>query len=60
MARWMGYGQQFQDFKINVHIGGRHGPSGILATYERLSDVAKNTITIENDENSWGQIVALN
>ena len=54
MARWMGYGQQFQDFKINVHIGGRLGPNGILATYERLSDVAKNTITIENDENSWG------
>ena len=26
MARWMGYGQKFQDFKINVHISGRQGP----------------------------------
>ena len=23
MARWMGYGQQWQDFKCNVHISGR-------------------------------------
>ena len=23
MARWMGYGEEFQDFKINVHISGR-------------------------------------
>ena len=29
MARWMGYGQKFQDFKINVHISGRQGPEGI-------------------------------
>src|SRR6056297_4148844 len=26
IARWMGFGQQFQDFKINVHISGRRGP----------------------------------
>jgi UV DNA damage endonuclease len=54
MARWMGYGQQFQDFKINVHISGRKGPAGILDVYPRLSPEARNTITIENDENSWG------
>jgi UV DNA damage repair endonuclease len=54
MARWMGYGQQFQDFKINVHISGRQGPAGILNVYPRLSPEARNTITIENDENSWG------
>ena len=29
MARWMGYGQKFQDFKINVHISGKQGPEGI-------------------------------
>ena len=26
MARYMGYGKSFQDFKINVHISGRKGP----------------------------------
>ena len=37
MARWMGYGQSFQDFKINVHISGRAGPEGIRQAYKRLS-----------------------
>jgi UV DNA damage repair endonuclease len=54
MARWMGYGQKFQDFKINVHIAGRAGPAGILDTYTRLSPEARNCITIENEENAWG------
>jgi UV DNA damage endonuclease len=54
MARWMGYGQQFQDFKINVHISGRQGPAGIKAILPKLSPEARNTITIENDEMSWG------
>ena len=54
VARWMGYGAKFQDFKINVHISGRKGPAGIQAVIPRLSEEARNTITIENDENSWG------
>jgi UV DNA damage endonuclease len=54
MARWMGYGQSFQDFKINVHISGKRGPAGIIDTLGRLSPEARNCITIENDENSWG------
>ena len=54
MARWMGYGRQFQDFKINVHIAGRKGPQGIKDVLGRLSLEARNTITIENDEISWG------
>ena len=54
MARWMGYGKSFQDFKINVHISGRLGPDGIRAAYKRLSVEARNCITIENEENSWG------
>jgi len=33
MARWMGYGLTFQDFKINVHISGRQGPEGIRKAY---------------------------
>jgi UV DNA damage endonuclease len=54
MARWMGYGQTFQDFKINVHISGRQGPEGIRRAYSRLSPEARNCITIENEENAWG------
>jgi len=52
--RWMGYGQQFQDFKCNVHISGKKGPAGIVDVYPRLSKEAKNVLTIENDENAWG------
>jgi len=54
MARWMGYGRNFQDFKINVHISGKQGPEGIRRAYKRLSPEARNCITIENEENSWG------
>jgi UV DNA damage repair endonuclease len=54
MARWMGYGQTFQDFKINVHISGKLGPDGIKAALLKLSPEARNCITIENDENAWG------
>lgn len=54
MARWMGYGKEFQDFKCNVHISGRRGAEGFLETLERLSPEARNTITIENDEMCWG------
>jgi UV DNA damage repair endonuclease len=54
MARWMGYGRTFQDLKINVHISGRRGPAGIKAVIPRLSSEARNCITIENDEISWG------
>ena len=54
IARWMGYGVKFQDFKINVHISGKKGPEGIKECLPRLSPEARNCITIENDENSWG------
>ena len=54
MAKWMGYGRTFQDFKINVHISGRAGPEGIRRAYTRLTPEARNCITIENEENAWG------
>jgi UV DNA damage endonuclease len=54
MIRWMGFGKEFQDMKCNVHIGGKLGPEGIRSVYPMLSEVAKNTITIENDEFGWG------
>jgi UV DNA damage repair endonuclease len=52
MARWMGYGKSFQDFKINVHISGKRGPAGIREAYQRLSVEARNCITIENEEHT--------
>ena len=54
LARWMGYGKTFQDFKINVHIAGRRGAQGIRDVYPRLSNEARNTITIENEEMAHG------
>jgi UV DNA damage endonuclease len=55
VLRWMGYGRTYQDFKCNVHISGRKGPAGIKHVVNtRLSPEARNTITIENDENKWG------
>lgn len=54
MARWMGFGRSFQDFKINVHISGRQGPEGIRRAYQRLSPEARNCITIENEEITYG------
>jgi len=54
MARWMGFGKTFQDFKINVHIAGRQGPMGIVAALARMTPEARNTLTIENDEMTWG------
>jgi UV DNA damage endonuclease len=54
MARWLGYGREFQDLKINVHISGKRGPMGIREVYGRLSPEARNTITIENEEVTHG------
>ncbi len=54
MARYMGYGKKFQDFKINVHISGKAGPEGIRNAYKRLTPEARSCITIENEENAWG------
>lgn len=54
MARWMGYGREFQDMKINVHISGRRGPDGFRQTLAKLSPEARNCITIENEEITHG------
>ena len=54
MARMMGYGEKFQDMKINVHIAGRRGAEGIRAVYPKLSTEARNCITIENEEMKHG------
>jgi UV DNA damage repair endonuclease len=56
LARWMGFGSSWHDhgFKINVHISGKGGPASIRATYARLSPEARNLITIENEEYTYG------
>jgi UV damage endonuclease UvdE len=54
LIRYMGYGKQFQDFKCNVHIGGKQGPNGIKRALKRLSPEARNCLTIENAEFTWG------
>ncbi|MGE8477097.1 MAG: UV damage endonuclease UvsE [Pseudomonas shirazensis] len=54
MIRMMGYGQRFQDFKCNVHIAGRLGAAGVRAVWPRLSQEARNVITFENDEKTYG------
>ena len=54
MARWMGYGKEFQDFKCNVHISGRQGYQGIIDVLPKLTPEARNIITIENDEMCHG------
>jgi UV DNA damage endonuclease len=54
MAKFMGYGKQFQDIKINVHISGRRGPQGIRDVFGRLSPEARNTLTLENEEYTHG------
>lgn len=54
IIRYMGYGKTFQDFKCNVHVGGKQGPDGIKRAVRQLSTEACNTLTIENAEFSWG------
>lgn len=54
LIRYMGFGKQFQDFKCNVHISGKQGPAGIKRALKKLSKEARNCITIENAEFSWG------
>lgn len=54
LIRYMGYGKGFQDFKCNIHIGGKAGPAGFKKALSKLSREARNCITVENDEFKWG------
>jgi len=54
LIRYMGFGREFQDFKCNVHIAGKQGPDGIKRAITKLSREARNTLTIENAEFTWG------
>lgn len=54
LARWMGYAQTWQDIKINIHVSGKLGPQGFRSTWKRMSPELRRTLTIENDEITWG------
>jgi UV damage endonuclease UvdE len=54
MARYMGFGKSFQDFKINVHLAGKQGAEGFRRAYARLSPESRSCITIENEEITYG------
>lgn len=62
IAEFMGYTDWHTDgFAINIHMGGKEVN---IYTFERviksLSQTARNNITIENDEFSWGTLRVLN
>lgn len=50
VIRMMGFGRTKLDFKCNVHLSGKGGEKQFRKTYRRLSNVARRTITLENDE----------
>lgn len=54
LIRMMGFAKTFQDFKCNVHIGGKGGPDGFRVALTKLSVEAQRVITVENAEFSWG------
>lgn len=49
-ARLMGYGKNFQDFKINIHMNGKAGFNGFRTAFSKLSPQARMMLTVENDE----------
>lgn len=49
-AKLMGYGRNFQDFKINIHMNGKKGFAGFKQAFGKLSPEARLMLTVENDE----------
>ena len=54
IIRWLGFGQQKLDFKLNIHLSGKLGISGFIDAYTQMSNEVKNSITLENDEYQQG------
>jgi hypothetical protein len=50
MMRWMGYGNNLLETKINVHLSGKLGVNGFDAAWNRMSPELRNMLTLENDE----------
>jgi UV DNA damage repair endonuclease len=54
IIRWLGYGKSKLDFKLNIHLSGRGGVEAFDRAWFKLSDEAKNCLTLENDEYQKG------
>ena len=56
LAEALGYGSSWHDhgFKINIHLSGRRGLEGFRESFLRLSDSARNLLTVENEEITHG------
>lgn len=54
MARWMGYGKQKLDFKINIHLSGKRKSLGLDLIWNKISPELRNCLTLENDEYQTG------
>lgn len=54
IIRWLGYGNQKLDFKLNIHLSGKLGVSGFLPAYTQMSNEVRNCLTLENDEYQQG------
>lgn len=54
MIRLMGLTDHALQSKINIHINGKMGPSMFLQEYQKLSELARQNVTVENsDVGSW-------
>ena len=54
MIRWMGFGSNKLDFKLNIHLSGRGGVDAFDAAWSRMSTETRNCLTLENDEYQIG------
>lgn len=54
IVRWMGFGRQKLDFKINIHLSGKLGMSGLDSALDKMSPELRNCLTLENDEYQAG------
>jgi UV DNA damage endonuclease len=54
IIRWLGYGLTKLDFKLNIHLSGRGGICAFDNAWTRLSQEARNSLTLENDEYQIG------
>jgi UV DNA damage endonuclease len=59
MMRWMGYGNNLLDTKINIHLSGKRGVDGFDSAWNRMSPELRNMLTLENDEFQSGLDVVL-
>lgn len=54
IIRWLGYGKEKLDFKLNIHLSGKRGIYGFDDAWSLMSDTVRNCLTLENDEYQQG------